>query len=193
MKVVALNGSPKLIGNTSAAVTLILDELEKEGFETEHVQMYGSIMTPCNDCGSCGIRGDGRCINEDDDMNAYLEKLIAADGIILAAPSYYGGVPGQMRILLERIGLASMKCISGNPLARKIGAAVAVQGRDGGLSVYSELVNFMLSNKMTVCGSSPLAVLTGSKPSEVLKDKAGVSALKGMAKEMARLLSGTKD
>jgi len=189
MKVIALNGSPRLIGNTSAAVTLILDEFAKEGFGTEHIQMYGSVMTPCNDCGSCGIRGDGRCINEDDDMNAYLEALVSADAIILAAPSYYGGIPGQMRILLERITMASSLCASGNPLAHKIGGAIAVQGRDGGLSAYSELVNLMLRNKMVVCGSSPLTVLTGTKPAEVLGDKAGTNAIKELAKEMIRLLS----
>jgi multimeric flavodoxin WrbA len=193
MRIVALNGSPRLIGNTSAAVTLILDEMGKEGFETEHIQIYGSMMTPCNDCGSCTIRGDGRCINEDDDMNAYLEKLVSADAIILAAPSYYGGIPGQMKILLERIAFASSACASGNPLAHKAGGAIAVQGRDGGLSAYSEMVNFMLGSKMIVCGSSPLTVLTGTKPSEVLNDKVGISALKGLAKEMIWLLSRTKD
>jgi multimeric flavodoxin WrbA len=188
MKIVALNGSPRLIGNTSAAVAFVLDELAKDGYETEHVQMYGSIMTPCNDCGSCTIRGDGRCINEDDDMNAYLEKLTAADAVILASPSYYGGIPGQMKILLERISFASSACARGNPLARKVGAAIAVQRRDGGLSAYSEMVNFMLSNKMVVCGSSPPTVLTGTRPSEVLSDKAGMSAIRELAGEMKWLL-----
>jgi len=188
MRIVAVNGSPRLIGNTSAAVNVMLDEFSKEGFETEHIQMYGSIMTPCNDCGSCVIRGDGRCINEDDDMNAYLEKLAGADAIVLAAPSYYGGIPGQMKILLERITFASSACASGNPLAGKIGGAIAVQGRDGGSSAYSEMVNIMLVNRMTVCGSSPLTILTGTKPSEVLNDKVGVNALKALAKEMLRLL-----
>jgi multimeric flavodoxin WrbA len=193
VKIIALNGSPRFMGNTSAAVTLILDEFEKEGFETEHIQMYGSIMTPCNDCGSCGIRGDGRCINENDDMNAYLDKLISADGIIMAAPSYYGGIPGQMRILLERITLASSTCSRGNPLARKAGGVIAVQGRDGGLSAYSEMVNIMLRNKMTVCGSSPLTILTGTKPSEALNDRIGTAALKGLCAEITYLLSKIKD
>ncbi|MDR0198586.1 MAG: flavodoxin family protein [Methanomassiliicoccaceae archaeon] len=193
MRVVALNGSPRLIGNTSAAVEFVLDEMAKEGFETEHVQMYGSVMTPCNDCGSCGIRGDGRCINEDDDMNSYLEKLTGADAIILAAPSYYGGIPGQMKILLERISFVSSTSSSGNPLARKVGAAIAVQRRDGGLSAHSEMINFLLRNKVAVCGSSPPAVLTGTRPGEVLDDRAGVSALKGLAEEMKWLLSKIKD
>ena len=193
MRIVALNGSPRLIGNTSAAVTFVLDILEKEGFETEHVQMYGSIMTPCNDCGSCIIRGDGRCINEDDDANGYLEKLVSSDAVILAAPSYFGGIPGQMKILLERIFYASAACAAGDPLAHKIGAAIAVQSRDGGSPAYSEMVNMMLGARMTVCGSSPLTILTGTKPAEVLDDKAGMKALRALAGEIVCLLSQKKD
>ncbi|MDR0778787.1 MAG: flavodoxin family protein [Methanomassiliicoccaceae archaeon] len=188
MKIIALNGSPRLIGNTTTAVNVIFDELEKQGLATEHVQIYGSIMTPCNDCGSCVIRGDGRCINEDDDMNMYLDKLVGADGIILAAPSYYGNIPGQMKILLERIGASAASHMNGNRLAHKVGCAIAVQSRDGGSGAYSEMVNFMLRNEMTVCGSSPLAILTGTRPAEILNDKEGIEALKSMGKELARLV-----
>ncbi|MDR0791468.1 MAG: flavodoxin family protein [Methanomassiliicoccaceae archaeon] len=192
MKIIALNGSPRLIGNTTAAINVLSDELDKQGFRTEHVQMYGSIMTPCNDCGSCVIRGDGRCINEDDDMNAYLDMLADADCIILAAPSYYGTIPGQMKILLERITASASSDMRGNRLARKVGCAVAVQSRDGGISTYSEMVNFMLRNGMTVIGSSPLTVLTGTRPSEVLNDKAGMKALRDMGKEIGRLITKIK-
>ena len=111
---------------------MILDECEKMGLETEHIQIYGSMFTPCNDCGSCVIRGDGRCIIEDDDMNSYLDKMTDADAVILAAPAYFDGIPGQMKILLERISVASSKHIGGNKLKRKIGAAIAVSTRRSG-------------------------------------------------------------
>ena len=192
MKIVALNGSPKLAGNTSTAVNIMLDELSKQGFKTEHIQMYGSMMTPCNDCGSCAIRGDGRCIIENDDMNKYLDKLIRADGIVMAAPSYYGGIPGQMKLLFERIGFAASSHIHGNRLARKIGAAISVQARDGGISAYTQMVRFMLRNGMMVCGSHPLTILTGSKPGEVLADKQGIGAIKELAKEMGWLITKMK-
>jgi multimeric flavodoxin WrbA len=188
MKIIALNGSPRLIGNTTTAINVIFDELEKQGFRTEHIQMYGSIMTPCNDCGSCVIRGDGRCINEDDDMNEYLDRLADADGIILAAPSYYGSIPGQMKILLERITASASSDMRGNRLARKIGCAVAVQSRDGGMGAYSDMVLFMLRNEMTVCGSSPLTILTGTRPAEILSDKEGTEALRDMGRELGRLV-----
>ncbi|MCL2786746.1 MAG: flavodoxin family protein [Methanomassiliicoccaceae archaeon] len=193
MKIVALNGSPRLAGNTSAAINAVMDEFERHGFRTEHVQMYGSIMTPCNDCGSCVLRGDGRCINENDDMNDYFDKLTEADGIILAAPSYYGGMPGQMKLLLERIGACAASAAGGNRLARKVGGAIAVHARDGGLQVYSELVSFMLRNGMFVCGSQPLTILTGEKPSEVLSDKKGMAAVKELGKEMAWLIDTLSD
>jgi multimeric flavodoxin WrbA len=187
MKVIALNGSPRSAGNTSASVDVILDELGKQGFETEHIRMYGSVLTPCNACGSCILRGDGRCINEDDDMNLYLDKMASADGLIFAAPSYHGGVPGQMRILLERISTASPPC-NGGRLKGKIGCAVAVQGHHGGMGAYSEMVNHMLLNGMVVIGSDPLTILTGSGPGDVLADKSGMSALRRIGKEMGALI-----
>ena len=102
MKVIALNGSSRLIGNTSNLLAEFLDELEKEGIETEMVQLYDHEFQPCNDCRSCEMRGDGRCIMEDDDMNDILDRMRAADGVVLAAPAYAGGVPGAMKIFLER-------------------------------------------------------------------------------------------
>jgi multimeric flavodoxin WrbA len=98
-----------------------------------------------------------------------------------------------LKILLERIFYVSSACASGNPLAHKIGAAIVVQGRNGGMTAYSELTGMMLSAKMTVCGSFPLPILTGTKPAEVLKDKEGMKALKGLAEEIIHYLSIKKD
>lgn len=184
MKVVALNGSPRLIGNTSTAVNLVLDELEKDGIEIEHIQVYETEMIPCNDCGSCDIRGDGRCINENDRMNEYLEKMLEADGIILASPTYYGSMTAQMKMLLERIGLCSQT--AGNQLKRKVGAAIAVHADQGGSRTFSELTEFMISNGMTICGVP--AVVRGEKPSDLMSDKRNIRLLKEMGKEMSWLL-----
>lgn len=186
MKVVALNGSPRLIGNTSTAVNIVLDELQKEGIETEHIQVFESSVIPCNDCGSCGIRGDGRCINENDAVNEYIEKILEADGLIIASPTYYGSMTSQLKMILERIGYSSKT--ANNQLKRKIGAGIAVQGHHGGSFVMAEIVNFMLENQMVICGSSSSVVLNGEKPSAILKDVPGMKALKDLGKEMAWLL-----
>lgn len=167
-----------------------MDELEKQGFETEHLQIYDEAMTPCNSCLSCRLRGDGRCINEDDRFNDYLDSLYEADAIVLASPVYYGSVTAQMKILMERAGLCSR--YAGNRLSRKVGAALVVQGRKGGLFTHSELVNFMLESQMIVCPSSGTAVLTASGPKDLEDDEENIRLIKDLAKELAWLLGRLK-
>ncbi|MDY0293744.1 MAG: flavodoxin family protein [Candidatus Methanomethylophilaceae archaeon] len=186
MKVVAINGSPRLIGNTANAVGDLFDELEKEGIETEHVQIYADHLSPCNDCRSCEMRGDGRCIIEDDRLNEIVDMMAEADGIVLASPTYYGSCTGQMKIFLERAGLATET--GGLRLRRKVGAALVVQAHEGGSMVYSELVNFMLRNQMVVCGSTPCTILTAKDTPGYLKDEAGMRALRTLGREMSWLL-----
>lgn len=190
MKIVAFNGSPRLLGNTGGALNVILDELEKEGAETEHVHVYGDDMSPCNNCNSCEIRGDGRCIIEDDRLNEFMGMMREADGIILGSPSYFGSCSAQLKILLERVGYTSM--FSGLPLARKIGGVVVVQDHDGGTAVYNELVTWMLRNRMMVCGSSPLTVLPGKGPGDFEKDKRGCEALRSLARDMVWAIETTQ-
>ena len=182
MKVIALNGSPRLLGNTSLIVMDMLDEFSKEGIETEHIQLFSYNFIPCNDCRSCEIRGDGRCIAEDDELNDIVDKLRDADGIIFASPAYYGSVTGHMKIFMERAGLPLEKGDMG--LKRKVGGAIAVAAHDGASSAYSEMVNFMLRNQMIVCGSTPHTVFRALNPPQYSADKAAVKAVSILAKEM---------
>jgi multimeric flavodoxin WrbA len=183
MKVIALNGSPRLIGNTSNILNEVFDELEKEGIETEHIQLYSSDLTPCNDCRSCEIRGDGRCILEDDELNEIVDKMRAADGIILASPCYYGSYSSQMKIFLERAGMILEKGDKG--LKRKVGGAIVVNAHEGGSMVYSQLVYWMLRSQMIVCGSTPAPIVTALNSPQYQDDKEGMKGAVGLAKEMA--------
>ncbi|MDR0888244.1 MAG: flavodoxin family protein [Candidatus Methanoplasma sp.] len=182
MKVIALNGSPRLIGNTSNVLNDILDEIEKEGIETAQVQLYSYEFEQCNDCRSCEIRGDGRCIIEDG-LNELVDELRCADGIILASPSYFGGCSSQMKIFLERAGLSLETGDKG--LKRKVGAAVATEAHDGGTATYLQLVQWLLQNGIYVIGSSPLPVLKALNSPRYLEDKEGMKGVMSQAKEMA--------
>lgn len=179
MKVLALNGSPRLVGNTSNALTYLLDELEKEGFETDYIQVYEDNLIPCNFCSSCEIRNDGRCVMEEDRLNEYMDRMRAADIIILASPSYYGSCSGQLKIFLERAGYCFQTGDKG--LRGKIGAAFVTQERDGGMPVYSELVNWMLRNQMLVVGSDPLCIIMGKELNRWEEDDRGIRAMKNLA------------
>ncbi len=186
MKVLALNGSPRLVGNTSHVLTYFLDKLNMEGFETEYIQIYEDHMIPCNCCSSCEIRGDGRCVNEDDRMNEYLDMMRSVDVIILTSPSYFGTCTGQLKIFLERAGY----CLTtgDKALKGKIGAAIAIQERDGGVSVYSELTNWMLRNGMVVVGSDPLPIITGLAPNDWEDDSKGIKALDDLVESITELV-----
>jgi multimeric flavodoxin WrbA len=187
MKVIALNGSPRLIGNTSNILHEVSDEFEKEGIETEHIQLYSSKLTPCNDCRSCEIRGDGRCILEDDDLNDILEMMRGADGIILASPCYYGSYSSQMKVFLERAGMILEKGDRG--LKRKVGGAIVVNAHEGGSMVYSQLVYWMLRNQMIVCGGMPAPIVTALNSPQYQNDKEGMKGVISLAKEMAWTIS----
>lgn len=183
MKVIALNGSPRLIGNTSNILNDMLDELEKEGIETEQIQLYSMEFTECNDCRSCEIRGDGRCILEDDPLNDLVEKIREADGLIMASPCYYGSSSAKMRTFMERAGLILET--GDNGFRRKVGGAVIVNAHEGGSMAHSQLVYWMLKCQMIVCGSNPPAVVTALNPPQYLDDKKGMKGAIGLAKEMA--------
>ncbi|AIZ56084.1 iron-sulfur flavoprotein [Candidatus Methanoplasma termitum] len=187
MKVIALNGSPRLIGNTSNILHDVADEFEKEGIETEHVQLYSYNLEKCNDCRSCEIRGDGRCILEDDELNDIVDAMREADGIILASPCYYGACSAQMKIFLERAGLILEKGDKG--LKRKVGGAIVVNAHDGGSMVYYQLVNWMLRNQMIVCGGAPAPIVTALNSPQYQNDKDGMKGVIGLAKEMAWAIS----
>lgn len=182
MKAFAICGSPHLIGNTSKSLDYLLDKFEKEGIETDYVHIYEDQLIPCNCCNSCEIRADGRCINEDDRMNEYLDRMRAADIVALASPSYFGTCTGQMKIFLERAGY----CLTtaGHEMKGKVGIAFATQERDGGLSVYNELIDWLLRMEFNVLGCNPLPVINGSGPNDWEDDVKGIRALDRLAERV---------
>ena len=86
MKVVAFNGSPRKDGNTAVMLGAVLRELEILGFETELVQLKGPL-SGCIACGKCFEKANGRCAIDKDMINECIEKMVAADGIIIGSPT----------------------------------------------------------------------------------------------------------
>ncbi len=87
MKVVAFNGSARKNGNTSVLVNRVFEELRKKSIDTELVQLSGEKIRGCIACYKCFENKDQRCSVTDDILNACIEKMIEADGIILASPN----------------------------------------------------------------------------------------------------------
>ena len=88
MKVVAFNGSARRGGNTAILLGHVLGELQKEGIETELVEMSGQEIHGCLACRKCSVRQDRHCSQSGDVGNLYIDKMVAADGILLGSPVY---------------------------------------------------------------------------------------------------------
>jgi multimeric flavodoxin WrbA len=128
MKVLAVNGSHRPGHNTAAMLNMVLDEVKAEGFEAELIELYKHKIRLCKSCNKCLMKPE--CAIKDDDMAMIIEKLLAADAIILGSPVYFGNVSGIMKIFIDRSRSMHM---CKNALDGKIGAALTHAGlRNGG-------------------------------------------------------------
>lgn len=140
----------------------------------------------CNVCLTCEIRGDGRCLDEQDGFNELIDKFRKVDGIILASPTYAGACPSMMQTFLER---ATMVLKNGDlGLSRKIGGAIAIYSHSSACLVYNQLVNFMLYNRMTVCGSNPLSIIKALNSPQYTDDEYGMNGVRSLVYEMSYLM-----
>lgn len=106
MHVIAFNGSPHEKGNTYAALRAVTEQLEAAGITAEIVQVGHLPIRGCAACNQCARNKDSRCVLPEDGVNTAIEKIRAADGVLLGAPTYYGDVPGPMKSFLDRVFFA---------------------------------------------------------------------------------------
>jgi multimeric flavodoxin WrbA len=186
MKVMAFNGSARKDGNTAILIGYVLKELEKEGIETELVQLAGTRIHGCIACMQCFENKDQRCAVKDDVANECIGKMVAADGIILGSPTYFANVSTEMKALIDRAGMVSMA--NNYMLARKVGAAVVAVRRAGAIHVFNSLNHFFFIGQMIVPGSSYWNLGIGRQKGEVEKDEEGLRTMGNLGRNMAWLL-----
>ncbi len=103
MKVIAILGSPRKKGNTLKAVDRLRDELLRidGSIDFEYLFLGDCHLEMCKGCFGCFSGGADKCPLKDDRDMIY-KKMITADGIILAAPTYAMGVPALMKNFIDR-------------------------------------------------------------------------------------------
>lgn len=191
MKVVAFNGSARKDGNTAILIGYVSRELEKQGVETELIQLSGSRIHGCIACMKCFENKDQRCSVKDDIVNDCIEKMLAADGIILGSPTYFANVSTEMKALIDRAGMVSRA--NNDMLARKVGAAVVAVRRAGAIHVFNSINHFFFIGQMVVPGSSYWNLGMGRQKGEVEKDDEGIQTMKNLGRNMAWLLKKLHD
>ncbi len=184
MRVVAFSGSSRKDGNTAILLRRVLRELETEGIETELVQLYNKGFRGCSACLKCAETQDNRCSGlKDDGLNECIEKMIAADGILIGSPTYYANCTATTQALMERAGYATRK--SGNPLARKVGAAVVAVRRGGAIHAFDSINHWFQINEMIVVGSSYWNIGIGLAAGDVEQDDEGMATMTDLGRNMA--------
>ena len=186
MKVVAFNGSPRRDGNTRRLLQHLFRALEAEGIETEVVQVGGNLIRGCSACFQCFQKKDGRCVQSDDMINDCIAKMRAADGIILASPTYFADITPELTALIDRDGLVAGA--NDNFLQRKVGAAVIAVRRGGAIHAFDSINHFFLIRQMIVPGSCYWNMGIGREKGEVEKDEEGVRTMTVLGEIMAWLL-----
>ena len=189
MKVIAINGSARKDGNTADLVRRVFEALEAEGIETEMIQLAGKTLRGCTACMKCFENKDGRCAVTGDVVNECIEKMVAADGIILASPTYFADVTAEMKALIDRAGLVSRA--NGFLFRRKIGAAVIAVRRGGEIHAFDTINHFFFISQMIVPGSNYWNFGFGLKPGDVADDEEGLETMKVLGENMAWLLKKT--
>lgn len=186
MKIVAFNGSARKDGNTAILIGYVFRELEKEGFETELIQLSGQKIHGCIACMKCYENKDQRCSVRDDILNDCIKKMLAADGIILGSPTYFANVSTEMKALIDRAGMVARA--NSDMLARKVGAAVVAVRRAGSIHVFNSINHFFFISQMIVPGSSYWNLGIGRQKGEVEKDEEGIETMKTLGRNLAWLL-----
>lgn len=184
MKVIGFNGSSRKDGNTNALMGYLLREIEKEGIETEIVQLSAKAIHGCIACYKCFENKDQRCAVKNDALNEYIEKMTTAQGIVLGSPSYFQGVTAEMKALVDRagfVGLANGRMMYKN----KIGAAVSCYRRSGGMHTIETMSHFFFSNECIIAGR---ALGVARDKGEIEKDVEGILNAQTLGQKIAWMI-----
>ena len=180
MKVLIINGSPRVNGNTTVAVNELVKIFKEEGVDTEVVQIGNKAIRGCIACGSC--REKGKCVF-DDTVNELATKFEAADGLVVATPVYYASANGTVAACLDRLFYSTHF-----DKTMKVGTSVAVARRGGCSATFDELNKYFTICGMPVASSQYWNSVHGTMPGEAQQDAEGLQTMRVLARNMSFLM-----
>ena len=180
MKVLMINGSPRVGGNTARALAEMQAVFTENGIETEIVQVGNRDIRGCIACDAC--RKTGRCVF-DDLVNELATKLEASDGQVLASPVYYAAANSTLTALCDRLFHSSKFSKT-----MKVGASVAVARRGGASATFDQLNKYFTIAGMPVASSQYWNSVHGRLPGEAEQDAEGLQTMRHLADNMSFLI-----
>ena len=180
MKVLIINGSPRVNGNTSIAVNEMVKVFEAEGIEAEVVQIGNKDVRGCIACGTCFKKG--QCVF-DDVVNELAPKFEEADGLVVASPVYYASANATLIACLDRLFYSTHF-----DKTMKVGASVVVARRGGLSATFDELNKYFTICGMPVASSQYCNSVHGREPGQAKEDAEGLQTMRVLAKNMTFLM-----
>ena len=107
MKILIINGSPRKKGLISQMLDIMRQEAEQRGDEVQVVYTNDLTVKPCTGCMVC--RTKLKCSMAEDDSQRVLRMMQDSDAVIMGAPCYWGNIPGQMKLLFDRMVYGMMR------------------------------------------------------------------------------------
>ena len=180
MKVLMINGSPRLNGNTALALKELEAIFQQEGIEVIQYDVGMKDIRGCIACGGC--KTSGKCVF-DDVVNQIAADFEGCDGLVVGSPVYYASANATLIAILDRL-FHSTKFSK----TMKVGASVAVARRGGTSATFDELNKYFTISGMPVASSQYWNSVHGGAPGEALEDGEGMQTMRVLARNMAFLM-----
>ena len=180
MKVLMLNGSPRVNGNTSIALEEMKNVFEAEGVDVEIVQVGNQAVRGCVACVRCTELG--KCVF-DDVVNELALKLEEADGLVVASPVYYASANATLIAVLDRLFYSSKFSKT-----MKVGASVVCARRGGCSATFDELNKYFTISGMPIASSQYWNSIHGREQGQANMDEEGKQTMRVLARNMTFLM-----
>lgn len=181
MKVLVINGSPRVNGNTSLALSEMTSIFEENGIEVRYVQVGNMAIRGCTGCTACH-NGRENCVI-DDIVNELARDFEECDGMVIASPVYYANANATLIALLDRLFYSS-KCDK----RMKVGASVTVARRGGCSATFDQLNKYFTISGMPIASSQYWNSVHGGAPGEASADLEGLQTMRTLANNMIFLM-----
>lgn len=180
MKVLIINGSPRVEGNTSIAVREMEKIFIEEGIEVETIQIGNKDIRGCIACNTCAETG--KCVF-DDMVNEAAKKFEEADGLVVASPVYYASANATLIAFLDRLFYSSHF-----DKTMKVGASVVCARRGGCSATFDELNKYFTISNMPIASSQYWNSIHGRNKGEAEMDEEGKQTMRVLARNMSFLI-----
>lgn len=100
-KVLIISSSPRKGGNSDTLCDKFMEGAKSAGNEVEKISLREKKINYCTGCGFCNTNDNTAC-SQKDDASEILDKMVAADVIVLATPVYFYTMCAQLKTLIDR-------------------------------------------------------------------------------------------